>query len=96
MPVLPDDEIRQQLADLPEWALGDGRITREYRLDDFRQTVAFVVRIAFEAEAANHHPDLDLRYNRLHVALSTHSEGGVTAKDLELARAIEGLAPQPR
>ncbi|HEV3402410.1 MAG TPA: 4a-hydroxytetrahydrobiopterin dehydratase [Acidimicrobiales bacterium] len=92
MPVLPDDEVRQQLADLPEWALADGQIVREYRLDDFRQTVAFVVRIAFEAEAANHHPDLDLRYNRLHVALSTHSEGGVTPKDLELARAIEALA----
>ena len=92
MPVLPDDDVRQQLADLPEWALADGRIAREYRLDDFRQTVAFVVRIAFEAEAANHHPDLDLRYNRLHVGLSTHSEGGVTSKDLELARAIEALA----
>ncbi len=92
MPVLPDDEVRQQLADLPEWALADGRIAREYRLDDFRQTVAFVVRIAFEAEAANHHPDLDLRYNRLHVGLSTHSEGGVTSKDLELAHAIEALA----
>ncbi len=92
MAVLPDDEVRQQLSDLPEWTLADGRITREYRLDDFRQTVALVVRIAFEAEAANHHPDLDLRYNRLHVGLSTHSEGGVTTKDLELARAIEGLA----
>ncbi len=92
MAVLPDDEVRQQLSDLPEWALADGRITREYRLDDFRQTVALVVRIAFEAEAANHHPDLDLRYNRLHVGLSTHSEGGVTTKDVELARAIEGLA----
>jgi 4a-hydroxytetrahydrobiopterin dehydratase len=96
MPVLPDDEIRQQLGDLPDWALADGKIAREYRLEDFRQTVAFVVRIAFEAEAANHHPDLDLRYNRLHVSLSTHSEGGVTAKDLDLARAIEALAPEPR
>ncbi len=92
MPVLPDDEVRQQLTDLPEWVLADGRIAREYRFDDFRQTVAFVVRIAFEAEAANHHPDLDLRYNRLHLALSTHSEGGVTTKDLELARTIEALA----
>jgi 4a-hydroxytetrahydrobiopterin dehydratase len=96
MPVLPDDEIRQQLADLPDWALDDGKIAREYRLEDFRQAVAFVVRIAFEAEAANHHPDLDLRYNRLHVGLSTHSEGGVTAKDFDLARAIEALAPAPR
>lgn len=92
MPVLSDDEVRQQLADLQGWSLADGRVTREYQLDDFRQTVAFVVRIAFEAEAANHHPDLDLRYNRLQVGLSTHSEGGVTTKDIELARAIDALA----
>ncbi len=94
MPVLPDDQVRQELADLPGWQLGESRIEREYRLEDFRQTVAFVVRIAFEAETANHHPDLDLRYNRLHVGLSTHSEGGVTTKDVELARAIEALVPR--
>ena len=94
MPVLPDDKVRQELADLPGWELADGQISREYRLDDFRQAVALVVRIAFEAEAANHHPDLDVRYNRVRVALSTHSEGGITAKDLELARAVEALAAQ--
>ena len=94
MPALPDDQVRQALADLPGWEPGDNRIEREYRLEDFRQAVTFVVRIAFEAEGANHHPDLDLRYNRLRVGLSTHSEGGVTAKDLELARAIDALAPE--
>ncbi|HEX2024644.1 MAG TPA: 4a-hydroxytetrahydrobiopterin dehydratase [Acidimicrobiales bacterium] len=94
MPVLPDDQVRQELADLPGWELDQGQISREYRLDDFRQAVALVVRIAFEAEAANHHPDLDVRYNRVRVALSTHSEGGITAKDIELARAVEPLAAQ--
>ena len=55
--------------------------------------MAFVVRLSYEAEAANHHPDLDIRWNKVRVALSTHSEGGLTAKDLELAAAVEALAP---
>jgi len=53
--------------------------------------VAFVVRVAFEAEAANHHPDLDIRYSKVQVTLSTHSEGGVTEKDVALARAINAV-----
>ena len=54
--------------------------------------MAFVVRLSYEAEAANHHPDLDIRWNKVRVALSTHSEGGLTAKDLDLAAAVEALA----
>ena len=91
MSVLSDDQVRQELAGISGWELADGQIVRQYRLDDFRQAVAFVVRIAFEAEAANHHPDLDVRYNKVRVALSTHSEGGITAKDLDLARAVQAL-----
>jgi 4a-hydroxytetrahydrobiopterin dehydratase len=56
--------------------------------------VAFVVRLSFAAEAADHHPDLDVRYDKVLVTLSSHSEGGVTEKDLALARAIEALAPE--
>ena len=88
---LDDDSVRARLDDLPGWELGSGEIVREYRLADFPAAVAFVVRVAFQAEAANHHPDLDLRYNRVRVALSTHSEGGITDKDLELAAAIQEL-----
>ena len=91
MSVLSDDQVRQELAGIPGWELADGQIVRQYRFDDFRQAVAFVVRVAFEAEAANHHPDLDVRYNRVRVALSTHSEGGITAKDLDLARAVDAF-----
>jgi len=93
MATLSDEEIRAALADLPGWALGAGDITREYRLDSFAGAIAFVVRLSYAAEAANHHPDLDIRYSKVRVTLSTHSEGGVTAKDLDLARVIEGFAP---
>jgi len=89
---LTDEEIRQRLTELPGWALGEGEIEKEYTLADFREAVAFIVRIAFEAEAANHHPDVDVRWNRVRVALATHSEHAITTKDFELAASIERLA----
>lgn len=89
---LSDQEIRDGLTALPGWRLGDGEIEKGYELADFRAAVAFVVRVAFEAEAADHHPDLDVRWNRVRVALATHSEHAITIKDLELARAIEAIA----
>lgn len=93
MATLSNDEIRSALADLPGWEAGAGEISREYRLDSFAGAIAFVVRLSYAAEAADHHPDLDIRYSKVRVTLSTHSEGGVTAKDLDLARVIEGFAP---
>ena len=93
MTTLGDAEIRAALAELPGWVLEAGEISREYRLDSFGGAIAFVVRLSYAAEAADHHPDLDIRYSRVRVALSTHSEGGVTAQDLDLARTIEGFAP---
>jgi 4a-hydroxytetrahydrobiopterin dehydratase len=93
MAVLSDDELSEALGGLPGWDVEDDALVRELRFADFREAVAFVVRVAFEAEAANHHPDLDIRYNRVRVALSTHSEGGITAKDVSLASALSDLAP---
>ena len=93
MATLSEDDIATALRDLPGWEQGGGQIAKEYRLDGFPAAVAFVVRLSYAAEAANHHPDLDIRYDKVRVALSTHSEGGVTAKDIELARTIEGLVP---
>ena len=92
MATLSDEEIRAGLAELPGWALEGGQIAKEYQLGGFPAAVAFVVRLSYAAEAANHHPDVDIRYSKVQVNLSTHSEGGVTAKDLELARVIEELA----
>jgi 4a-hydroxytetrahydrobiopterin dehydratase len=89
---LTDDEITQGLAALAGWERTGDEIAKEYRLGNFRDSVAFVVRLSYEAEAANHHPDLDIRWNKVRVVLSTHSEGGITAKDLDLAAAVEALA----
>jgi 4a-hydroxytetrahydrobiopterin dehydratase len=91
MTVLSENEIREAIGGLDGWELAGSEITNQLGFADFRAAVAFVVRIGFEAEAANHHPDLDIRYNQVRVTLSTHSEGGVTAKDIDLARAIDAL-----
>ena len=93
MATLSDDEIRTALDGLPGWELAEAAITRQFRLDGFAGAIAFVVRLSYAAEAANHHPDLDIRYDKVRITLSTHSEGGVTEKDLDLARAIERFAP---
>ncbi len=94
MSTLTDDEITEGLATLAGWERAGDEIVKEYRLGNFKDAVAFVVRLSYEAEAANHHPDLDIRWNKIRVALSTHSEGGITAKDLDLAAAVEALAPK--
>lgn len=100
MTTLSDEEIAAGLAGLDGWAHDGAGITREYRLAGFPDAVAFVVRLSHAAEAANHHPDLDVRYDRVRVSLRTHSEGGVTAKDLDLARTVQAIAarfePEPR
>ena len=93
MATMPDPEISAALESMPGWEHADGAISREYKLDSFAGAIAFVVRLSYAAEAADHHPDLDIRYSKVRVTLSTHSEGGVTAKDTELARIIEGFAP---
>lgn len=88
MATLGDDEIRAALP--PGWELRAGpEIEKTFELPTFPAAVAFVDRIAERAEAADHHPDLDIRYRKVRVALSTHDAGGVTRKDLELADAVE-------
>jgi 4a-hydroxytetrahydrobiopterin dehydratase len=90
MASLGDDEIRAALR--PGWELKPGpQIEKTFELPTFPEAVAFVDRIAERAEAANHHPDLDIRYRTVRVALSTHDEGGVTRKDLDLADAVEAV-----
>jgi len=94
MAMLSDEEIGTGLAGLDGWVLDGRMITREYRLSGFPAAVAFVVRVSYAAEAADHHPDLDVRYDRVRVSLTTHSEGGVTDKDLALARAVQSIATE--
>ena len=92
-PRLSPDELTAALTRLPLWS-GDGEgIRRSIQLPGFPEAVAALVRIAFVAEAMDHHPDVDLRWRTLHLTLVTHSAGGVTELDLELARRVDGLFP---
>lgn len=94
MAKLSEEEIREGLSRLPEWHRAGDEIVREYRLESFPAVIDLVGRIAELAEAANHHPDLDIRYNRLRVALSSHDAGGITERDLDLAGHIDAaVAP---
>ena len=88
--LLDDEEIRRQLAELPDWSRvpGEPAITATYELDDFAAALAFVDRVGAEAEAMNHHPDIDIRWNKVTLVLATHSEGGLTQLDIELAHRI--------
>src|SRR5438105_4529255 len=90
---LADAEITAALASMPGWAREGDEIVKGFELASFADAIAFVVRIGFLAEAADHHPDLDIRWRRVRVALSTHDAGGLTNKDVELAHAIDGVAP---
>jgi 4a-hydroxytetrahydrobiopterin dehydratase len=90
---LSDDEVQAGLHALPGWAREGDEIVKEYTLPSFLAVIDFVTRIAALAEAADHHPDLDIRYNRLRVALTTHDSGGLTRRDLDLAGSIELAAP---
>ncbi|HEX6300545.1 MAG TPA: 4a-hydroxytetrahydrobiopterin dehydratase [Acidimicrobiia bacterium] len=92
MPLLADDEVQAFVEDHPDWSQADTEITRTYEFTDFNESMGFVTRVALEAEKANHHPDIDIRWNKVTLTLSTHSEGGLTEKDLELADTADGLA----
>ncbi len=90
---LSPDELSAALTGLPSWS-GDGDgIHRSVELPTFRDAVAAIVAIADVAEEMDHHPDIDLRWRTLHLTLVSHSAGGVTELDLELARRIDALVP---
>ncbi|MCJ7436962.1 MAG: 4a-hydroxytetrahydrobiopterin dehydratase [Acidimicrobiia bacterium] len=89
MAKLTDDEVREALAGLPAWTREGDEIVRTFELPTFPAVIAFVGRIAALAEAADHHPDLDIRYRRLRVALTTHDSGGLTTRDIDLAGRID-------
>ena len=93
MAVLSDGEIEERLGRLESgWERDGAAIRREFKFDDFRGSIEFVNRITPVAEEMNHHPDLAISWNRVTVSLSTHSRGGITQSDLELAARIEALA----
>jgi len=81
MATLTTPEAQEKLSKLPGWALADAAITRKFTFAGFPEALAFVVRLGFAAEAADHHPDMLVNYKRVTLTYSTHSEGGLTAKD---------------
>jgi 4a-hydroxytetrahydrobiopterin dehydratase len=91
MAVLSDTDVQAGLAQLSGWERAGDEIVKTYECASFPAAIAFVVQIGFAAEKANHHPDLDIRWRKVKVALTTHDQGGLTTKDLDLARAIEGM-----
>jgi len=92
-PPLSAEEIAQALLALPGWAFEGDALTKEFKFGSFREALSFMVRVGFEAEAMDHHPDWTNVYNRVAVRLNTHDAGGkVTARDVNLARKIQGLS----
>ena len=91
MALLTETEIERRLAKLHDWQRDGQRIRRTFELASFPSAIAFVNRVAGLAEEADHHPDIDIRYRRVTLTLSTHSAGGLTAKDTELAGKIDAL-----
>ena len=88
---LTPDELVEALVDLPRWTGDVHGLRRTVELPSFRDAVAAVVAIADIAEELDHHPDIDLRWRTLHLAVVTHSAGAVTPKDLQLAARIDGV-----
>jgi 4a-hydroxytetrahydrobiopterin dehydratase len=92
MTVLSQGEIQQQLGSLDGWTVQDGAIRKQFTFAGFPEAVAFVQRLVPDAEEADHHPDITIKYRRVTLAFSTHSEGGVTIKDIDGARMADRAA----
>jgi 4a-hydroxytetrahydrobiopterin dehydratase len=91
MSLLDDDTISSALGGL-QWQRQGDELVKEHKSRDFAGAMAFVNAVAERAEAANHHPDIDIRWNTVTLRLSTHSAGGLTQADLDMAREIDGVA----
>lgn len=86
---LSDIAIQRELGTLPGWSRRGDLITKTYQFRTFLNGIEFVTAVAKAAESADHHPDIDIRYTKIVCSLSTHSAGGITQKDLEMARQID-------
>jgi len=92
MAKLNPKQIKAALPTVKDWKKKGASITRTYEFKDFVGAMSFVKKVATAAEAANHHPDIDIRWNKVTLTLATHSEGGLTQKDFDLAKKIDALA----
>jgi 4a-hydroxytetrahydrobiopterin dehydratase len=94
MAPLSASEIKTRLTSVPDWQIESGELVHTFLFNDFRGSLAFVNQVGELAEKAGHHPDIDIRYNKVRLALTTHDAGGLTAKDFDLAAAADRLILQ--
>ena len=95
--LLTEEEIARELERLPDWSRaddGEPAIKATYEFADFQAALDFVNQVGHDAEQVNHHPDIDIRWNKVTLVLSTHSEGGLTHRDVELAHRISAESGQ--
>ncbi len=88
---MSEPEIKDALKAIPDWSELNGEIQRTYQFSDFVASMAFVTKVADAAEAAQHHPDILIRYNKVTLTVSTHDAGGITDKDFDLAKKVDGF-----
>ena len=91
MPELTPDQIKAALPSVKEWKKSAATVSRTFQFKDFVAAMDFVTKVAALAEAANHHPDIDIRWNKVTLHLTTHSAGGLTENDFNLAQQIDRL-----
>ncbi len=94
MALMADEEIEARLKDLEGWERSGDSIRKQFKLDDFVGSVEFVNRLVAPAEDMGHHPDLAISWNKVTVSLSTHSQGGLTEADFDLAGKIEAIGDE--
>jgi 4a-hydroxytetrahydrobiopterin dehydratase len=94
MALLTKNEINRAVSELSGWMHKGKEIQRTYKFSDFAHAMGFVNSVALFAERANHHPDIDIRWNKITLSLTTHSEGGITGKDISLAKKINLLSDE--
>lgn len=92
--VLTEAEIKEALASLPDWSFGDNAILADFSFRDFNDALVFVNSVAQAAEQMNHHPDIDIRYNKVKMLLTSHDSGGVTRRDTRMAKQISEIFGQ--
>lgn len=89
---IPENDLRQALTGLPKWTRKGNAMERLFEFDNFLQAMAFVNKIAEAAEAANHHPDIAISYNKVTLGLTSHDAGGITQRDVRMAGTIDQIA----
>jgi 4a-hydroxytetrahydrobiopterin dehydratase len=91
MSLLTPEMVQESLRSLPRWKLEGKEIVRRYEFPDFAAAMLFVNQVAEQAEKAGHHPDIDIRYNKVRLALVSHDKGGLTKRDMAMAKTIDSL-----